>query len=849
MTQENPKLSRVLLAPVSGLITPLTKVPDPTFAKKLVGDGVAIDPTDERLLSPCDGVISQLHPAGHALTVTTPDGLEVLIHIGLETVLLKGKGFSPKVKTGQKVKAADPLIDFDANFIIHNATSLLTILVVANPERLSGLKAPWGLAEAGKTQVLRLTLAASSDDPTGAEESELLWSDPIVILNPSGLHARPAAVLANNAKRFVSQISIAKEDGLTGNAKSVVGLLNMDIKAHDRVFLRAKGPDASEALAALSPLLISGLGEHIHGTPIAPPQPKAPRLVSNDPNVLVGVAASPGQALGRIFQLRYQEIAVTEKAADKDQEKDLLLKAIDKAKLELKELRRSLRQRAEAGKAAIFEAHEELLEDPELLAEALKGIAHGRSAAFAWRAAFTSQAETLGKLNNELLAGRANDIRDIGRRVLRGLTDLEPSESAASFPEDAILVSEDLTPSDTASLDPKKIQGIATTGGSATSHASILARAANIPAIAAIEERALDIPSGTLAALDGDTGRLTLNPPEELILTIKESLKAAAERRRKEMSAAQDLASTVDGHRVKVVGNIGGLAEAKEIPPLGGEGVGLLRSEFLFLHRAVAPTQEEQEEVYVAIAKTLGKERDLIVRTLDVGGDKPLAYLPLPPEANPFLGVRGIRLNILGLDLFTAQVRAILKAAPFVKLRIMFPMITSLSEILEAKAIVLREKESLGIKEEVKIGVMVEVPAAALLAENLAKEVDFFSVGTNDLTQYTLAIDRGHPKLAKDADGLHPAVLRLIDRTVQGAHAQGKWVGVCGGIAGDLTAAPVLIGLGVDELSVSGGSIPAIKALTRRLNQEECAALAQEVLLMSEPSEVRAYLAQKMKAN
>ncbi|MDR2422896.1 MAG: phosphoenolpyruvate--protein phosphotransferase, partial [Deltaproteobacteria bacterium] len=813
--------------------------------------GLAIDPAAERLVSPCDGQVTQLHSSGHALTVTTAEGLEILMHVGLETVLLKGQGFSPKVKEGQAVKAGDLLIEFDADFIVHRALSLLTIVVVSNPERVAEFLPSEGFVEAGQSDLLELRLAstmATAAGPSPAAETDSqgpLASEPIVVLNPAGLHARPSAVLANRAKKYQSRISLEKESGAKGNAKSVVSIMGLEVKAHDRVVLSAEGPDAREALSELAPLLASGLGESLHGEPAQEPKPKVERKASSDPNVYLGVAASPGLALGQVFQLRYAETQVEEKGQGAEVEKALLSEAIKKSVSELKELQSQMRQKAEAGKAAIFAAHEELLEDPELLERADQGIDQGQSAAFAWQAAFAAQAEALARLNNELLAGRANDVRDIGRRVLAHLT--EAKEAKPEIPKGAILVAEDLTPSDTAALDKSKIQGFAVVGGSATSHASILARAAGLPAIAAIEERALGIEPGTTAVLDGDKGELRLNPSAEEVEAINKALRAAAERREKELSEAMAASQTVDGRRVKVVANVGGLAEAVEIPGLGGEGVGLLRSEFLFLQRVEAPAQSEQEAAYVGVAKALGPERDLVVRTLDVGGDKPLAYMPLPHEVNPFLGVRGIRLNLLGTDLFRAQVRAILRAAPYARLHIMFPMVTSVEELKEAKAIVLNEKEALGVQDEVKIGVMVEVPAAALLADVMAKEADFFSIGTNDLTQYCLAIDRGHPRLAKMADALHPAVLRLIDLTVKGAHGQGKWVGVCGGVAGDVVAGPALIGLGVDELSVSGGSIPAVKALIRRLSYARCQEIAQEALKMKNAKEVRDFLAQEAK--
>ncbi len=295
---------------------------------------------------------------------------------------------------------------------------------------------------------------------------------------------------------------------------------------------------------------------------------------------------------------------------------------------------------------------------------------------------------------------------------------------------------------------------------------------------------------------------------------------------------------------MKVVANIGGAAEADEVPGYGGDGVGLLRSEFLFLQRPEAPSVEEQSGVYTAIAKALGPERDMVVRTLDVGGDKPLAYLPLPREDNPFLGVRGIRLNLVDRDILATQVRAILSAAPHARLHIMFPMVATLDEFREARDIVLREKEKLGSGVEVKIGLMIEVPSAAVLAGRFAKEADFFSIGTNDLTQYTLAVDRANPRLARMATALDPAVLSLVDMTVKGAHGEGKWVGVCGGVAGELDAVPVLVGLGVDELSVAVSAIPLIKAEVRRHSLASCRDLAARVLGAGTAAEVSALIAQ-----
>ncbi|MDG4606597.1 MAG: phosphoenolpyruvate--protein phosphotransferase, partial [Candidatus Contendobacter sp.] len=345
--------------------------------------------------------------------------------------------------------------------------------------------------------------------------------------------------------------------------------------------------------------------------------------------------------------------------------------------------------------------------------------------------------------------------------------------------------------------------------------------------------------NGTPVILDGGKGTLRLNPTPEEVARIRRTQERQADRRTVELAAAHQPAITLDGHRVEVVGNIGGLADAEQVSALGGEGVGLLRSEFLFMERATAPNEDEQFEAYKAIAEALGPDRPLIIRTLDVGGDKPLSYLPIPKEDNPFLGERGLRVGLDRPEILRTQLRAILRAAAFGKVLIMFPMVGLLSELRDAKAILEEERQQLGVGP-IPTGIMVEIPAAAVMAAQFAREADFFSIGTNDLTQYTLAMDRGHPKLAPKVDGLNPSVLRLIAWTVQAAHAEGKWVGVCGGIASDPQAVPLLIGMGVDELSASLPTIPSIKAQIRSLRLSECRQQAQTALTLETAADARA---------
>lgn len=842
----NPASQFVLLAPFSGVMVPLETVPDPVFAQKMVGDGISIDPTSNILVAPMTGKVTQIHSAKHAISLVASNGLEVLIHIGLDTVMLKGQGFTAKVKEGDIVDAGQALIEFDMDAVGRKALSLLTQMVITNGEKVSSYTPSKGLVVAGKDVALTLVLADGVvQTSTTADASGEAYSDPIRIPNPTGLHARPAAVLANAAKTFKSEVKLVRA-GQESNAKSVVAIMGLEVQNGDEIRVRAIGPDASGAIKTLTALILSGCGEDVGG--VAPKQKPKPmdtikttkaQPKSDDPNVLTGVSASPGLAVGQIFQVKQVDIAVTEKGDAPEIERRRFDKALKDAHQQLENLKAEI---SDESKAEIFAAHQELLEDPDLLAIAIAGITNGKSAGFAWKEAYSTYSAKLAALKNEILAGRANDIRDVGLRVLRLIAGVE--EVAMVVPENAILIAEDLTPSDTASLDRTRVLGFCTTGGGATSHVAILARSLNIPAICGIDEAALALTNGMPVILDGTRGTLRKNPSETEVTEIREKQAKQAIKREAELATAFEPATTTDGIHVEVVANIGGLDEAVQGVKLGSEGVGLLRSEFLYLERTEAPTEEEQSQIYIDIAKALGNDKTFVVRTLDVGGDKPLPYLPMPVEENPFLGVRGVRLCLAEPEILHTQVRAILRSAPYSKLAIMFPMITSLEEVREVKRIVAEEKAALGITQDVQVGIMVEVPATAVMAEQFAREVDFFSIGTNDLTQYTLAMDRGHPKLAKQADAMHPGVLNLINMTVKGAHAHGKWVGVCGGIASDPMAIPLLLGIGVDELSASVPTIPAIKALVRTLNKADCEKLAAEVLQLGTAAEVRARLAQ-----
>jgi len=836
----------VIKAPLSGVIFPIEQVPDPVFSQKMVGDGISIDPTTSRLTAPFAGTVTQLHSALHAITLTHASGLEVMMHIGIDTVSLKSEGFTALVAEGDIVNAGDALIEFDADYIATHAKSLLTQIILTNGEIISSVVKADGIATIGETDLLVVSL---QDDSAAKIETggAVTISDAVIIPNSTGLHARPAAVLAGLAKKFSAKIELLKDDQ-TANAKSVVGIMKLNVQHLDKVQLRTTGEDGTAAIAEILPQLTSGLGD-AGTTPIAAPasiettddQKPAAVAASGDPDLLLGVTASPGITVGTAFQIKEESFVFAETAVDSHQENVRLDRAIEEAKNHLEALQANLHKQADPSKAAIFAAHREILDDPDLLDMARSLTAKKKSAEYAWQHAYTSYAQQLAVLQNEILAGRANDLRDIGKRVLRILTGKESEE--LQIPDQAILIAEELTPSFTATLDPEKVKGFCTVTGGATSHVAIIARSLDIPAVAGIEARALDIKDGSPLILDGSKGTLRINPSPALIsetVTRQKTLQVQSE---KDLAAALDPAITTDGKRMEIVANIGGVKDARESVKLGGEGVGLLRSEFLFLERMTAPTEEEQFTVYRDVVLAL-EGRPLIIRTLDVGGDKPLPYLPMPKEDNPFLGQRGIRIGLERPDIFRVQARAILRAGAHGTIRIMFPMIATIEEIREARAMLEEERERLDL-QPIEVGIMVEVPSTAVMAEQFAKEVDFFSVGTNDLTQYCLAMDRGHPKLASKIDALNPAILKMIKLAADGAHSQGKWLGVCGGLASDPQAVPILIGMGVDELSVSVPALPAIKAEVRRWAEADCRLLAGKAMNAISGAEVRALVDNK----
>ncbi len=553
--------------------------------------------------------------------------------------------------------------------------------------------------------------------------------------------------------------------------------------------------------------------------------------------MVTGIAASPGIVFGKALVLKEEPIVLNTQKISADQidaEVAKFYAGREKTAAQLNSIHEKALRTLGAEKAAIFEGHLMILEDEELEEEILAYLKENLvTADVATNKIIDQQVAVLSEIDDEYLKERAGDIRDIGNRLLRNILGMHIVD-LGDIQEESILVAYDLTPSETAQLNLDKVLGFITDIGGRTSHTSIMARSLELPAIVGTNDITAHVKTGDLVILDAISNQIHINPSETEIAAFKaQQEKLAAEKA--ELAKLKELpAETLDGHRIEVAGNIGTIRDVDGVLRNGGESVGLYRTEFLFMDRASLPGEEEQFEAYKEIVEAM-EGKQVVLRTMDIGGDKELPYLDLPKEMNPFLGWRAVRIGLTRREILDTQLRAVLRASAFGKLAVMFPMIISVEEIRELKSIVAELKAQLraeghAFDENLQLGVMVETPSAAVNARHLAKEVDFFSIGTNDLTQYTLAVDRGNEIIAHLYNPLTPSVLNLIKQVIDASHAEGKWTGMCGELAGDVRATALLLGMGLDEFSMSAISVPHVKKLARSISYADAKALADEAL-------------------
>lgn len=817
----------LIAAPLRGWAASLDEVPDAVFAERMLGDGVAIHPLDGTVHAPCTGVVRTLHAAGHAVTLLSEEGCEVLIHVGLETVALHGAGFTPLVAPGARVGLGDPLIAFDLDTVGQAASSLATPVIVTNGERFRVAWRASGAVEPG-APLLRLERVVMQ--AVASRDSDTVARRTVAVSLPHGLHARPSARLGACARGFAASVALIKDDR-RGDVASPVELLALGIVRDDVIAVEARGRDAVAAVEAVATLILSGISEDV-APPIVAPRPVPPGIEDVPPGQLAGVTASPGLVVGPAARIVQGEIMLPERGAGTAIERSALHAAIAAARARVAELA----AKGPGAARSVMEAHLALLDDPTLAAAAERLIEQGESAGAAWKEAVRGQAAMLRATGNARLIERVDDLLDVERQVLRRLAGV--ADASVAIPAGSVLLARDLLPSQLVALGPEHLGGVCLSRGGPTSHVAILCAGFGLPALVAMGDALSSVAEGTVLALDADAGRLHVAPEPDLVDRFAARTRQRRARRLDAQAKAHEPCRTADGARIEVFANLGSVEDARLAIASGAEGSGLLRSEFLFLERDAAPGVEEQRATYQAIADAM-EGRPVIVRLLDVGGDKPASYLPIDAEENPALGLRGVRVSLRHRDMLDVQLRAILGVRPVGQCRIMVPMIASVAEVRAVRAAIDRLRAEMGIEGAVELGVMVETPAAAVTADLLGQEVDFLSIGSNDLSQYVLAMDRGNPAVADGVDALHPAVLRLIGQSCTLAAGRGRWTGLCGGLASDAAALPILLGLGVTELSAVPTFVPEAKAIVRAVTLDQCRAHAARALALGSAAEVR----------
>ena len=717
--------------------------------------------------------------------------------------------------------------------IVEGAVAAAVTAKLGAPLERVAQEARGGLA--GKIAHLGDTGIESSPEPSPAAADDS--SITLTVNNPHGLHARPAARFVQTASSFDARVTVRDVTNGRGpaDASSLNAVAMLGATQGHTIEVGASGPQASAAVEAIAALAARDFDDR--------PEPSGPERVApafvfpEGSGVVRGYPASAGIGIGPARRFRTPDLAIPDGTGSTEVELAALDAALGVVGGDIARQRALVAGRADGDEAEIFDAHLLFLRDGALLSPTKRAIAdEGASAARAWHDTIERTVEDWEGLEDEYLRARAADLRSVGRQVLARLLDVPVPHPVLEAP--GVVIASDLSPADTVGLDPAVVLGIVTAAGGPTSHAAVLARASGIPAVVGAGLGLLDVAEGTAIVVDGTTGVIHVDPDVSLLAELTAARDERAAALREAQDSALEPARTLDGTTIEVAANIGSPADAVRAVAAGADGVGLFRTEFLFMGRSSMPDAREQEAAYRETAEALDG-RPLVIRTLDAGADKPLPYLDQPSEPNPFLGVRGIRLGLERPDLLQTQLGALLRVAADHPLRVMFPMVATVDELRAANDLLDRAGER---PPTLEVGVMVEVPSAALLADRLAEHADFFSIGTNDLTQYTMAADRGNVRVSALADAVHPAVLRSIRMTVEAADARGRWVGVCGELAGDPDATALLLGLGVRELSMGSPSIALVKRAVRVVDLTAARALATDAISCATSAEVRELL-------
>jgi multiphosphoryl transfer protein len=718
--------------------------------------------------------------------------------------------------------------------VVLSSAPIVEGLVVAAVAASGGASRAEVAAEARAALMGKAAHLSTADESVVPEVTAPAAADVVgafTVANQHGLHARPAARLVSEVGGLDATVTLTNLTTGVGPvpAGSLSRVATLGAQRGHEVEVRASGPQAQEALEHLVALA----ARHFDET--------AP-LAATEPVPAAGpVAASPGIAIGPLCRLTAPPVSDDGPGSgDPATEWRRIAEAVAEVRRDIEHLRALTLREVGETEAGIFDAHLTLLADSEMLADVRQRIASGLGASAAWTACLSDIEHQWSELPDAYLRERAADVRAVRDQVRRVLAGVGNHPTVA----EGVLVARDLTPAETAGLDTSQVRGIVLAAGSPTSHAAILARSRALPLVVSAGREILGVAEGTLVVVDGSTGELHIDPEPAVVEDYRARSADLAARRTRDLASASEPAVTRDGTRIVVAANLGSVADARTAFAAGADEAGLVRTEFLFLGRETPPSIEEQEQEYAAIGTALGGRRATL-RTLDVGGDKPLPYLPMPAEDNPFLGVRGLRLALDQPGLLTDQLVAVCAVARRTPVSLMFPMVSTVAELRAARALLLDACGDEALPEGLRIGMMVEVPSAALKIDSFLPHLDFVSIGTNDLTQYTLAAERGNPRLAGLSDALDPGVLQLVDRVCRAARGRVD-VAVCGEVASDEVAVPLLVGLGVRELSVGPHAVPGVKARVRELDLEQCEVVAEQALTLDGAPEVRELVTAKI---
>ncbi len=828
-----------VFAPFSGILRSLESLPDPAFAAKMLGEGVAIDPLDHMVKAPFDGTVTAIAATGHAITLRSRQGVDVLIHVGIDTVALRHSGFILCVREGQEVGLGDDLLRIDLDLIAEIARDCVSpIIVVSQAATVRCLRGA-GVVAAGEAilSVVTANNSPADDHPQRAALAPVAMTMSL----PQGLHARPAGKIAAFARSRDAAITLLF-DGQLAAATSITELMRLGVGSNDEVEVRIAGAEA-EAIAQGLAELFADIAQHETSAHplLADRSFPTPSLAELTASQRPGVRGSPGIGVGPVARLIHLDPEVPPAGRCRDEERGRLRLAVDEVRGHIGS------NLGLAGPIAqqIAQTHLAMLEDEALLAEAARLIADGASAAAAWRIASRQQERALLGSAQPRLQERAADLRDVERRLICNLIGKTRPETSELAPG-AVLICDDFDPSILIDNPQLELAAICCARGGPTSHAAILAAAAGIPMLVSLGPKILELDNGQVVIVDADSGILDIAPSPAAAAQARSRGGAAAQAQVAALASAAGDCRLADGTRIEVFANLASAADAHIAVAHGAEGCGLLRTEFLFADRLGAPDEKEQIAAFRGIAQALG-DRPCIVRVLDVGGDKPLACFPFVTEANPALGLRGIRFLMQEQAFLRTQLRAMVVGVPLGQLRIMLPMVVDLDEFRLVRDLLGEVLHALGLAINIPLGIMVETPAAAILSDQLAAEADFLSIGTNDLCQYVLAMDRGNAALASRVDGCHPSVLRMIAQTASGAAQHKRWLGICGGLASEPDVAPLLVGLGCQELSAVPRAIPAIKQVLGRWSMQQCRLLAEQAVQMSSAADVRRLLIEERK--